>query len=521
MRRPRASLLLILGMSSILALGGCLFSPNVPPTAEFTVQRTGPQAPCTIYLDASPSRDPDGIIAGYRWRFADGFEAVGPTAEHTFVTAGTFDVRLIVRDDDGAEAVASVSVAVAQPNRPPIASVLASSTWAEPGDEIHFDASHSEDPDGTIASYQWTLGDGAVADGPTVEHVFSEPGVYRVTVTVIDDAGAASEAAIDVAIRQDNAPPVPAFSVSPAGPDCGESVHFDATSSYDPDGTIDRYGWQFGDGTGAQGGTAAHRYQAPGTYSITLTVTDDQGAQRSTTRSLAIGTLERGEEEDVLTRGYSWVYAGVNRSLQISIPASLYDDYRSQPRDVYPYRDYDEYVLDPLDDGIMRQIAQALSLGDYYATVENALAFVQKCVIYKPDPGVFEYPRYPVETLVDEVGDCEDSAILYASLIRTLGHGALLVSVDTDHNGNADHMVVFVPVDETYCDSFECGTRSFWEYDGQLYALAETAVEGGYMALGADPWGLTPGDIEQAWDVAHIDLDPNMTKRLSPGRSAP
>ncbi len=84
---------------------------------------------------------------------------------------------------------------------------------------------------------------------------------------------------------------------------------------------------------------------------------------------------------------------------------------------------------------------------------ECALAFVQATITYALDPGLFEYPRYPVETLVDLVGDCEDTAILYASLVRTLGQGALIVAVDTDRDGTADHMVTFVPVDQAYADA--------------------------------------------------------------------
>ena len=139
----------------------------------------------------------------------------------------------------------------------------------------------------------------------------------------------------------------------------------------------------------------------------------------------------------------------------------------------------------------MEQLASDLALSEYHATAENALAFVQSAIAYQADTTPFEYPRYPAETLVDGDGDCEDTAILYASLIRTLGRGALLVSVDTDGDGNADHMVVFVPVDLEYCNSFPCGSRSFWQVDGELYAFAETAMSGGTLPLGVDPWDLS------------------------------
>jgi len=118
--------------------------------------------------------------------------------------------------------------------------------------------------------------------------------------------------------------------------------------------------------------------------------------------------------------------------------------------------------------------------GDYYATIECAFNFAQAAVRYIPDPSGFEYPRYPTESLVDGIGDCEDSAILYASLVRTLEYGALISAVATDGNGKADHMITLVPVHEAYAASASCGpgsSPSFWTYGGQLYALAETTGE--------------------------------------------
>jgi hypothetical protein len=125
-----------------------------------------------------------------------------------------------------------------------------------------------------------------------------------------------------------------------------------------------------------------------------------------------------------------------------------------------------------------------------------------------------------VETLVDLVGDCEDTAILYASLVRTLGQGALIVAVDTDRDGTADHMVTFVPVDQAYADAVSCPNGcagSFWNYGGSLYALAETAVDGAYLPLGCDPWGLQEPDLKEIWDVSRRDLEPKVAKWIPGG----
>jgi PKD repeat protein len=74
----------------------------------------------------------------------------------------------------------------------------------------------------------------------------------------------------------------------------GENIEFDASGSYDPDGTIVEYYWDFGDETNATGVTPAHSYSEDGNYTVTLTVTDDDGASASES---ATKLVEVAEEE--------------------------------------------------------------------------------------------------------------------------------------------------------------------------------------------------------------------------------
>ncbi len=73
--------------------------------------------------------------------------------------------------------------------------------------------------------------------------------------------------------------PTAAFSASPGSPVSGQSVGFDGRASTDPDGTVARYDWDFGDGAQAAdgGATPSHTYSSPGTYTVRLTVTDNEG----------------------------------------------------------------------------------------------------------------------------------------------------------------------------------------------------------------------------------------------------
>ncbi|MGE5281781.1 MAG: PKD domain-containing protein [Chloroflexota bacterium] len=74
-------------------------------------------------------------------------------------------------------------------------------------------------------------------------------------------------------------PPHAAFSASPGSTSPGKKVAFDAGASTDPDGSVARYDWNFGDGTSAAnaGPTPKHSYTKAGTYHVTLTTTDNEG----------------------------------------------------------------------------------------------------------------------------------------------------------------------------------------------------------------------------------------------------
>ena len=87
-----------------------------------------------------------------------------------------------------------------------------------------------------------------------------------------------------------NQPPVASVSASPTSGIAPLAVSFDGTASHDPDGSIASYAWTFGDGASGTGATASHTYTSPGSYTATLTVTDDRGAAASTTVGITATT---------------------------------------------------------------------------------------------------------------------------------------------------------------------------------------------------------------------------------------
>ena len=181
---------------------------------------------------------------------------------------------------------------IAPANQPPVAAFTFSPANPVAGAVVTFNASGSYDPDGVITSYAWSFGDGWSGTGSTASHAYGGSGAYTVTLTVTDNLGTTGSTTRTVQVGVTNQPPVAAFNYSPANPAPGTMVLFNASTSYDPDGVITLYTWAFGDGWSGSNPnpTVSHPYAAPGTYSVTLTVTDNLGATGSVTRVVQVGT---------------------------------------------------------------------------------------------------------------------------------------------------------------------------------------------------------------------------------------
>ncbi len=128
------------------------------------------------------------------------------------------------------------------------------------------------------------------SNGHNNSHAYEDNGVYTVTLTVTDNDGATGSATTTKNVL--NRSPVASFTEDATTVAENETIHFDASGSYDPDGTIVSYEWDFGDGTTGTEVTTEHAYIEAGTYTVTLTVTDDDGASSSVTAEKIVETQE-------------------------------------------------------------------------------------------------------------------------------------------------------------------------------------------------------------------------------------
>lgn len=173
-------------------------------------------------------------------------------------------------------------------NCPPRAAFSVTPLNPAPGAPAVLDASPSRDPDGDLATYSWSFGDGGAASGERVTHAFDEPGPHQVTLAVTDAEGARDTRTRTVVARDPaataNEPPVPAFDLNQVG----SRVVADAANATDPDGRVAGYTWAFGDGTTASGVVATHAYDGPGTYEVALTVVDEAGAAATNVTNVTV-----------------------------------------------------------------------------------------------------------------------------------------------------------------------------------------------------------------------------------------
>jgi len=144
-----------------------------------------------------------------------------------------------------------------------------------------------------IVSYTWSFGDGTASSGVTVQHTYTTAGSYTPQLTIVNDKGLmASASSPQPIVLAAVAAPTASFVVSPASiKNTTGTAFFNAAASAAASGhSIVNYAFNFGDGTTATGSSAtqSHIYTAAGSYTATLTVTDDLGQTTTSTGTVTV-----------------------------------------------------------------------------------------------------------------------------------------------------------------------------------------------------------------------------------------
>ena len=258
---------------------------NDVPVAAFTDSCLG--RACAF---SDGSSDVDGPIVAWSWNFGDGAVSTARNPVHSYAADGTYTVTLTATDDLGATDTVSKAVTVA--NTVPVATADAYTTNedAAVSGNILTDGVADSDADGdalTVTANTNPL-NGIVSVAATGAFTYTPDADFNGSdsfgYTISDGNGGTATATVGITVNSVNDAPVAGFSFSCTDLDCGFT-----DGSSDIDGTIAAWAWDFGDGATSPAQSPTHSYAAvDGTYTVTLTVTDNQGATDTTTQSVTV-----------------------------------------------------------------------------------------------------------------------------------------------------------------------------------------------------------------------------------------
>jgi len=242
----------------------------------------------TVVTQLSPGQSYKFTI-GVEDQFARAAAAwnIDPTTPHGLsgIEIGTEGFRIQQVNVDWA----SVTLTSGPPPSPPTLSASFTYSPSSPatGEQVTFTASASG---GTVPySFSWNFGDGSTGTGSSATHSYVTAGTFTIILTVMDSGSPQQTATSQQSITVVNPPPpalTASFTFSPSNPNVGQTVSFTGSAS----GGTPPYSssWSFGDSATASGSSTIYSYQAPGSYTVVLTVADSGGQTASSTDTVIV-----------------------------------------------------------------------------------------------------------------------------------------------------------------------------------------------------------------------------------------
>lgn len=224
------------------------------------------------------------------WDFDDGETGLGTDVRHAWDEPGTYRIRLLVSNSAGSDETFA-DIVVEPSVIPPVARFSESALQAIVGEELNFTSLSLNNP----TSVSWEFGDNSTAQGANVVHAWDSPGTYRVTLTVANDAGTDETSKTVTVSPPPPDPPIAAFTISNATVPVNAVIQFTDTSQNDPAS----WQWDFGDGSGSSAQSPPHAFSTPGTYEVSLTVSNVSGSDTVTKTIIVIDPPVAGFSVDV------------------------------------------------------------------------------------------------------------------------------------------------------------------------------------------------------------------------------
>jgi PKD repeat protein len=219
---------------------------------------------------------------GYAWNFGDGGNSTAQNPSHSYATAGTYQVKLIVTTNNGCKDSTTQSVTVFP--QPAASFTIGNSTQCLSNNSFAF-ISTSTVSSGSISGYSWSFGDGATSSAQNPTYSYATAGTYQVKLVVTTNNGCKDS--ITQAVTVYPQPTSVSYTIN-NGNQCltGNSFAFNTNATVSA-GTVS-YAWNFGDGGTSTAQNPSHGYAAAGTYQVKLIVTTNNGCKDSTTQSVTV-----------------------------------------------------------------------------------------------------------------------------------------------------------------------------------------------------------------------------------------
>lgn len=261
---------------------------NAKPAVNFTSQNNCQNN--QVFFMADTALMNVGAIATYAWQFGDGQNGSGQNPVHIYINYGTYMVTLTVTDTAGCTNVITKPVTILQ-------EPISNFTFTQPAckdSEVSF-TSMASAPTGYIVKWVWNFGDGNSAtinfpNDPNVSHTYNNYGSFVVVLTITTNDSCTATFSQPVTVS-----PNPLANFSFDSHCQGQQVQFNDLSQAGSGG-VSSWLWNFGDPGSGTGNSSAlqnptHIYNAAGTYTVTLLVTNTGGCTDTIAKPVVIYTL--------------------------------------------------------------------------------------------------------------------------------------------------------------------------------------------------------------------------------------
>jgi len=253
----------------------------VAPTVDFVASPTGGFVPLTVNF-TDQSTDGGSPILSWAWNFGDGGSSTVQNPTHQYLTEGAYTVSLTATNGAGSNTTTKTSyITAAHIPVAPVANFAGTPTSGDAPLTVNF-TDTSNPGTAPITARLWDFGDGSTSTAANPTHIYTTPGTYTVTLGVSTPDGSDSENKGNyITVTVPPTAPTSNFTADQTSGFVPLAVAFTDLSTNGGSPITARL-WAFGDGGTSTAQNPSHTYLIPGTYSVSLTVTNAVGSDDST-----------------------------------------------------------------------------------------------------------------------------------------------------------------------------------------------------------------------------------------------